>query len=265
MKIGIVGDFLQDRYWVGSVGGLSAEVPVPVVKIHSVFDVPGGSGNVCANLRSLGVDARVVFKADELTHPIKNRLIVDGQQIARWDQTDWCEPLGVGDLLELAECDAVVVSDYGKGSISPEIVEVLRETTLPLFVDTKRDPSPWIGTQAVLFPNLKEYNQYKDRYDWISKVVLKRGQDGVMLMEFGHPVLSRASVVKNLVSVCGAGDTVLAGFVHTYLAGCNLDYCLEYAMAAASVVCGKMFTATATEDEIQKVLHNTNPDLVPEM
>jgi bifunctional ADP-heptose synthase (sugar kinase/adenylyltransferase) len=255
MKVGIIGDNLIDRNWVGTLGGLSAEVPVPVVKIHSVFDQPGGAGNVRACLRALGVDAVCLARTDVVSYPVKNRLFVGVQQIARWDQTDYCQPFQVEDLLVLADCDGIVVSDYGKGSVSPEVVEVLRETTLPLFVDTKADPSPWIGSQAVLFPNQKEFDLYKEKYAWINKVVLKQGEAGVTFLEYGHPVLRRPSVVEGLpLSVCGAGDAVLAGFVNCWLAGCNLDYCLEFSMASAAVVCGKPFTATATWDEVQQVL-----------
>ncbi len=261
MKIGIVGDCLIDRYWIGETSRISPEAPIPVVKITGKLDLPGGAANVRANLRSLGRDAVVLFKTGNQNYPIKNRLIVENAQIARWDENDWCEPLGRGDLLALVDCGAIIVSDYGKGSITEEVIQVLRETPVPVFVDTKGDPSKWIGNKEDLwmFPNQKEFTQFEREYGWLANVILKQGKNGVSYLQFGRPLAWRPAAIVSPVSVNGAGDTVLAGFVDTYLAGCELGYCLEFAMAAAGVVCQKPYTAVATIDEIQKVFSVYSP------
>lgn len=249
MKICVLGDVLIDRYWIGEVKGLSAEAPIPTILIQSKFDLPGGAGNLQANLEALGLEVDLLLP-EFPQYPVKNRLMVGNRQVARWDEEDWCVALAKDDLWGLLDCNGVMVADYGKGSITPEIVEVLRSTTLSLFVDTKSDPSPWIGSEAYLFPNRKEWEQYEEAYKWISKVVLKRGVDGVALLEYGHPVLHRPSLVENPVSVCGAGDTVMATFGVGLLQGLPLDRCLELAMQAAKVVCEKPYTSVVSPEEL---------------
>jgi bifunctional ADP-heptose synthase (sugar kinase/adenylyltransferase) len=248
MKIGVIGDSFLDRYWLGKVKGLSAEAPIPKIEITNVFDCPGGAANVRLNIEALGGDVKMLFKGDKdlPNYPIKNRLITeDNLQLARWDERDWCLPLANEDLLPLIDCDAIVVSDYGKGSVGENIVKILRNTSLPLFVDCK-DPRPWIGSRAIMFPNLKEFKEFAEDYSWFEKVVLKQGKEGISLVEYGNIVLTRPSLTKNVVSVCGAGDTVMAAFVVQFLRGSCFDYCLSWANAAAAVVIEKPFTSLAT-------------------
>ncbi|TGE27780.1 hypothetical protein C9F07_02095, partial [Salmonella enterica subsp. enterica serovar Poona] len=56
----VVGDVMLDRYWYGPTCRISPEAPVPVVKVNTVEERPGGAANVAMNLASLGADARLV-------------------------------------------------------------------------------------------------------------------------------------------------------------------------------------------------------------
>lgn len=86
MKIIVVGDSFIDRYWVGSTNRISPEAPIPVVEVEYTRDFPGGAANVRENLRALGEDGLLLFKpaSSEQNYPIKNRLISNGVQLARW-------------------------------------------------------------------------------------------------------------------------------------------------------------------------------------
>jgi bifunctional ADP-heptose synthase (sugar kinase/adenylyltransferase) len=257
-KIIVLGDAFIDRYVVGSSKRISPEAPIPVVEVEMTLDFPGGAANVRENLRSLGEEGLMLYKAinDPQNYPVKNRLMCGDTQIARWDERDWCEPFTRADLLPLLEADAIIVSDYGKGSVSKEVIQVLRETSLPLFVDTKGDPGGWIGSDAVMFPNLKEYKEFEEKYSWFPKVVLKCGSEGLKLLEYGKVVLSRPAKARFVKSVNGAGDTVLVAFVVALLGGCDLDYCLEFANAAAAIVVEKPFTASVTFEEVENRLYS---------
>jgi bifunctional ADP-heptose synthase (sugar kinase/adenylyltransferase) len=259
-KIAVIGDAFIDRYWCGETHRVSPEAPLPVVSIQSVFDLPGGAANVRMNLRSLGADAVMLFRglAQPQNYPVKNRLMVGGVQLARWDENDWCEPFGRVDLLAIADCDAVVVADYGKGSISEEVIQILREVTIPIYVDTKRDPSPWLGSNAVMFPNKSEYEKYRNVYEWFPQVVLKCGKEGIQHVQFGRTVLSRASLATQVVSVNGAGDTVIAAYADMALAGGDVSSCLDWANAAAAVVVGKSYTSVATIEEVEEMYNRTH-------
>lgn len=242
----VIGDAFVDRYHLGTSTRLSPEAPIPVVGIDYTFDIPGGAANVRANLISLGENGKMLFPSlsKPQNYPIKNRLLSSNIQIARWDEKDYCFPFQREDLLPLLEADAIIVSDYGKGSVSKEVIQILRDYRGPLFVDTKKDPTDWIGSNAILFPNLKEYNEFQSSYEWFPQVVLKQGSEGLALVEFGKVVLHRPAMARFVTSVNGAGDTVIAAFVSSFLSGANLDYCLEFANAAAAISVEGEFTTT---------------------
>ena len=131
LRVAVVGDFMKDIYHIGEAVGLSAEVPIPVVKVRKTLCFPGGAGNVARNLGELGVETLWFGGGGE---PVKHRLMVGDHQIARWDENDVCTP--VMGLERLREVDAIVVADYGKGSIDKYTIEAIRKTQgIPVFVD----------------------------------------------------------------------------------------------------------------------------------
>jgi len=251
-----MGDAFVDRYHISTSCSLSAEAPIPVCKVGMVKEFHGGALNVKMNLLSLGAEAYYLYPPLPTQHfPIKNRLMFGDSQLARWDEEDWCPPYQKVDLLTLLDgYDALVVSDYGKGSITKEVIQILRDVSqnIPVFVDTKCDPSPWLGSEAILFPNLKEYKQFEQGYGWFPKLVLKKGEEGVSLLEYGTAVLSRPSLVDYVVSVNGAGDTLLAAFVIATLSGSSLNYCLEWSQAAAAVAVENPYTYSPSVEEVDE-------------
>ena len=262
--IGVVGDVFVDRYWIGQERGLSAEAPIPIVDVWEKQEFPGGAANVVANLQALGRNSRLIntkqppVEADWRV-PIKNRLMAGDVQVARWDERDWLPALQREDLLDLLDVEAVIVSDYGKGTITDEIVEILAGVRFPIFVDTKKDPVKWIGSEAILFPNMKEYSQFKDHYDWLGNVVLKCGGEGMRYLQYGKLVAQWPSFAENVKCVNGAGDTVIAAFADIYCQTKeNVDRpifnTLKWSNAAAASVVAKPFTSTTTIEEIHDIL-----------
>jgi bifunctional ADP-heptose synthase (sugar kinase/adenylyltransferase) len=258
MKIYVLGDYGLDNYLIGKVRGISAEVPIPVVTVQGKYTLPAMAGNVAANLTSLAPPGVEVIKlrasgaTTSTACPVKNRLVVEGgHQIARWDENDTCDAYSVGDLVPLMHADAIVVADYGKGSVTPDLVKLLAGCAAPIFVDTKADPTPWIGSKAILFPNLAEYRQFEEQYQWIERVVLKLGAQGVAYMEFGQVLLTRPSKAAFVQCVNGAGDTVLAAFTLAALSGVPVTDCLAFSQAAAALVVeGDVLQRTTTLDAI---------------
>ena len=250
----VIGDKFIDRYHIGMVRSISAEAPIPIVDIQETKDFLGGSANVLNNLMAMaGEQAQTVWGHISQQTPIKNRLVTtDNLQLARWDEDDTCDPLYPGDFETLGEIQAVVVSDYGKGSVTPELVAWLVSLDLPLFVDTKQDPLPWMGAQDItLFPNRTEYTRYQSSYEWFPKVCLKRGAEGLAWVEYGRVIFSVPSDTTQVVSVNGAGDTVLAAFVVSQiLRGEGIVFSVREANRAAGLVVGKPFTAIVTREEM---------------
>lgn len=242
----VLGDHFEDVYWIGSATRLSPEAPIPVVSITETKSFPGGAGNVENNLRVLGAEVGGVHHSSPA---IKNRLIVDGHHLARWDQWDTQAELSAQQIRRLV-VDGIIISDYNKGAITYEVVEAIAAKGLPTFIDTKRDPRFFdIIMNPIFFPNSKEYTAYLEGFCVQPKVVLKRGELGMQYQEFGKVLYDYPSTARRVVSVCGAGDTVVAAFAYGYLVG--LPDPLAFANDAAAVVVGKPYTATASMKEIQ--------------
>lgn len=242
MRVVLFGDLGVDRYLICKPRGLSAEAPVLILDQMREVSLPGMAGNVGANLQALGVEGRLVRGVGNI--PAKNRLMTaDGHQLLRFDVKDVCEEIKLEDISETLieeKPEAIVVADYGKGSISQKVASwictLAGET--PVFIDTKRDPSVWMAAEtSILFPNQTEYAQFMEAYNWFPHVILKQGSWGLSYMQFGKVVVSRPALAKHVQSVNGAGDTVLAAVVASWSKTGSVVEMMEFAnMAAACVV-----------------------------
>ena len=254
-RVLVVGDAMVDRYHTGTARRLSPEAPIPVVKIVRTFDLPGGAGNVKANLESLGCE--VVLEGGEGT-PVKNRLMVGDQQIARWDEEDQVQPAKLAYYIDtkdtnILRIDAVVVADYAKGAVVLSDLRRLHQShpTIPFFIDTKRSPREFEGIPATFFPNNVEYEQFRDVYVSLPNVVWKKGSKG--MTEYGPNSVRNVCARKVTVrSVNGAGDTVLAAYVYATL--CAPADPLEFANAAAALAVAQPYTSTVTVRGVKTLL-----------
>lgn len=252
--IAVFGDSFVDSYWLGEATRLSPEAPIPVVKIHDYKTFPGGAGNVSLNLRSLRVNTLSAPPRAVTIHvPTKHRLMAGPHQIARWDQNDEQAELELN-LINFVRANAVIISDYGKGSITYAVIEAIAALSLPTFIDTKRSPRDFdIIEFPYFFPNQKEYEAHLNDYRLQPHVILKRGPLGIEYQNFGRVHQSLPTYARNVVSVCGAGDTVIAAYAYAQVGTDRTDI-LEFANAAAAVVVEKPYTATATIEEINGIL-----------
>ncbi len=192
-RVLVVGDLMLDQYVRGTVGRISPEAPVPVVRVTGESHIPGGAGNVVNNLASLGAAVSVVGVVGEdsagarlLEHfrgrgvdvggvcvdverqtTQKCRVIAERQQVVRFDR-ETPGPLthaGESRLLaslaeELPKAEAVILSDYGKGVIGPRLlakaISACRKRGIPVTVDPKPEHfSRYKGVTCVT-PNTAE-------------------------------------------------------------------------------------------------------------
>lgn len=261
-KILVAGDFMLDAYTIGKARRISPEAPVPVVHVVEEKQLPGGAGNVVLNLLNLSADVVALgrvgedFAGDSIISilqekgaetdaiavepryrtPIKNRIIADGQQIARVDhekispvseeiQTEIFNKL---DAL-MNNVNMVALSDYGKGFLTDKMIRTLldkaKEKNILSIADPKgQDFTRYYGVD-IIKPNLSEAYAAAGlpssaSLDDVAKrilektgaklILLTRSQDGISIFtnegeRFDFPVKARQ--VKD---VTGAGDTVLA-------------------------------------------------------
>lgn len=191
-----IGDIMLDRYVYGAAERLSPEAPIPVLRKSREKEVPGGVGNVVANLADLGakvsvlsvigddeagrslcrlVQARTGSSAGLVVDParpttVKTRFVAGQQQLLRVDDEETRAVSGdtardIGQRLAAAvdECDVVVLSDYAKGVLSRETVAhaiaLAASAGKPVIVDPKiRDFSFYRGA-SVITPNRKELEE----------------------------------------------------------------------------------------------------------
>lgn len=262
-RIAVIGELMWDKYWIGEATRLSPEAPVPVVKILETKELMGGAGNVVMNLRALGAEAPLYHTwakeigLQTIAHmPVKNRLMVGPVQLARWDEYDRVEAFWPDDHPNLPKpgaldnVDVVIISDYGKGAfaITTAVQRVLGDFSGPILVDTKQDPKHFFGwnndPRVTFFPNRAEATAFRQSYA-TCKCVYKLGPDGIEYNKVRYP-----SKVKDLVSVNGAGDTVIAAYAYKIATGAGPVEAIDFALAAAAVVCAKPLTATASVSEI---------------
>jgi bifunctional ADP-heptose synthase (sugar kinase/adenylyltransferase) len=195
--------------------------------------------------------------------PKKTRVIIDGVQVARIDEYDSCQPYtGLPPL----QNQVIVVSDYGKGAMNAEqVLKIIETRPKKIYINTKF-PAPnfqCLDMEGQSSPNLPpttwlcnfaEYKESQTFYDNQEHVYITKGQGGVEYKEFGRRKDKETSKAKKVVSVCGAGDVVLAALVVYDLPNIPVQIHsrgrLDFAMYAAGVAVSQPYTHCPTFKEI---------------
>lgn len=222
-KILLIGDNGTDVYQFGVVERISPEAPVPVFIPKHKEERPGMAGNVYANLVSLGCSVDIVCGHSST----KTRLIDSRskQQILRIDDDVKSIPIV---NVDVTGYDAVVISDYGKGVVSYELIEKIIESKILTFVDTKKtDLSRLQGAWVKI--NEDEYSKIRSE---CTGLIVTKGANGAEVIH--HEISSRPPKVE-VVDITGAGDTFLAAMVYMYLKTKDISIAIKFANCAASV------------------------------
>lgn len=323
-KILVVGDLILDEYILGTVSRISPEAPVPVVFQEESFYRPGGGANVATNLKSLGAEVFLVGRrgADlegkillrELTRrrlstqgiwvdpdsptSLKTRIIAQHQQVVRVDREhnrDMKSSLNqklisfLGNIIP--SVDALILSDYGKGTINPELIGkvsfLAHQHNKVIIIDPKVEHFSYYRGVTAITPNKKEAEnairniKISDRqgtalaiqtdrlntngeinraglelvkYLDLECLLLTLGQQGMKLFERGKPPVNIPTTAQEIYDVSGAGDTVVAVFTLALTAGASKRQAAELANRAAGVVVGKLGTVAITKTELQEAL-----------
>lgn len=297
-RILVVGDVMLDRYWFGDVSRISPEAPVPVVRVERLEERPGGAANVARNCAALGarVSLLSVVGADEagqalarllaassidaslhedaqLNTTVKLRVIGRQQQLLRID----FENAPTHEVLQaklaeygqrLADCDAVILSDYGKGGLTHigEMIRLARAAGKPILVDPKGDDYARYAGVSVITPNRAELREvvgrWRDETDLreraqklrtdldIGALLLTRSEEGMSLFT-ADGVIAEPALAREVYDVSGAGDTVIATQAVMMASGAGIADAMRMANKAAGVVVGKLGTATCSLAELQ--------------
>jgi D-beta-D-heptose 7-phosphate kinase/D-beta-D-heptose 1-phosphate adenosyltransferase len=237
-KILLIGDNCTDVYQYGTVDRISPEAPVPVFKFSHEEQRPGMAGNVCNNLVALGCNVYSVYGENST----KTRLIDirSKQQIVRIDNDVVSTPPSIP--YSLTGYNAVVISDYNKGTVTYELIENLRNTfDGPIFVDTKKTDLARLEGCIVKI-NSFEFSQIKTR---CSNLIVTLGPEGA---DWNNKIFP-APVVE-VSDVCGAGDTFLAALAYWYIHSRDMEQAIKFAVRASAVTVQRLGVYAPSLEEI---------------
>jgi D-beta-D-heptose 7-phosphate kinase/D-beta-D-heptose 1-phosphate adenosyltransferase len=243
MKILLVGDNGIDQYQFGTVTRISPEAPVPVLNYSHTVTKPGMAANVRDNLERLGVEVDFVHGVKTC---IKTRVIDQktGQHIVRIDQDIPSRAVKI-DYTDINKYNAVIVSDYNKGSVEYETIEQLRKNyTGPIFVDTKKsDLARCEGCYVKI--NQLEFEAAKT---FPTELIVTLGRDGVRYQE--HKI---STPQVEAFDVCGAGDTFLSALAYNYVLSGDILAAIRFATRAASVTIQHIGVYSPSLTEIEQI------------
>jgi D-beta-D-heptose 7-phosphate kinase/D-beta-D-heptose 1-phosphate adenosyltransferase len=310
-RVLVIGDVMLDQFIWGRVTRISPEAPVPVVEFERESFMPGGAANVARNLTALGAHAEQfgTVGIDDAAKKLKTLLQADGvetqgllpvrglmttrkvrvvahqQQIARVDRENRGEldPKLVRRILDtvderLPEVDAIIVGDYGKGVVTQELLDGLKERCRARGIWLSLDPKPThhldLTSLSLITPNRKEAFELAAARDGHRStnpledkalmgvcekllttlrpalLLITLGDQGMLLCQRSHSPYHIPTVAQEVFDVSGAGDTVIASFTLAIAAGASPVEAAIFSNHAAGVVVGKVGTATVSPQEL---------------
>ena len=244
MKVLLIGDSCEDRYFYGDVKRLNPEAPVPILEYKRGVTSKGMVLNVRENLMSFGVEVYLSTHPEEI---IKTRYIDEksNQQIMRYDEESKIKPLSFDFPKEWNnEYDALVISDYDKGFITQEkLFELSNWFQGPVFIDTKK-----ICIPGNAFIKVNESEFKKITHFIPDNMIITKGGEGT---EYQGKLYPAEKV--NVFDVVGAGDTFLAALTYGYLKYGRIEEAIPLANKAAAVAVSHRGTYVLTEEDVQKL------------
>ncbi len=320
----VIGDVMLDTFVDGSVDRISPEAPIPVLRHQNTRHMPGGASNVARNLAHLGAQVTLIgitghdgpremlidcLAAEPAITPhliadptrpttTKTRFMAKGHQLLRVDDEN-INPVSADSMTQMASAilsaldtaNVVILSDYDKGVIQPNLITLLtnhpRRADFTILADPKQPDIRIYDGVDILTPNLSEFDyfcQYQNitipqKRDTgasdinavdhtaqellgltsIGAMITTMSADGILISQKNTPLFHSQSMARAVFDVSGAGDTVIAHFAATISAGANITEAAILANLAAGIVVGKSGTVTVTPGEVLASIHQQQP------
>jgi D-glycero-beta-D-manno-heptose-7-phosphate kinase len=318
LTVTVLGDLVADEFVFGEISRVSREAPVLILKHRDRTVVPGGGANAVYNLAELGVNVlpvgivgtdepgKLLIKAFRHKHiPVigvlkdksfttvtKTRILAgmthsSRQQVVRIDREPSEEPnqhlkreLVLAAINYSRASDALLISDYGYGAASPQILNAVRQKgnlRIPITLDSRYRMLEYSGATAATpnEPEIEEALGIKIGQNWsrltqageqimdrmkLQSLVITRGRDGLVAFNKRHkPVDIPIHGSDEVADVTGAGDTVIATLTAALAAGASTEEAAHLANYAGGIVVMKRGTATISQAELLNVLESAVP------
>jgi D-beta-D-heptose 7-phosphate kinase/D-beta-D-heptose 1-phosphate adenosyltransferase len=304
-RIMVIGDVMLDEYIWGKVSRISPEAPIPVVHVQKENALPGGAANVANNIIALGgkvflagllgkdanaakikrllkaegVDTGLLLTDQNRPTITKTRVIAHSQHVVRIDReihrpiSEKMEERLIGAILErMAEMDAVILSDYNKGLLTPKLMSSVighaRKRNLIITGDPKPENIMLFSGATLISPNQSEAERSVHiKIDNEKKllaagqkllemlgseaILITRGEEGMSLFERGGKVSHVPTVAREVFDVSGAGDTVISTLTLALAGGGSFQEAAVAANCAAGITVAEIGVATTTQTELK--------------
>jgi len=307
MQVWVVGDLMLDEYVMGAVERISPEAPVPIVRVRDTEHRLGGAANVARQVAAFGasvslagvigddatgddflrlcavsnIDKRAVIRLPERRTTRKLRVLGHSQQLLRldWEDVKPCAPQAtvrmVSRLAEGARPQAIILSDYAKGVLTPETIAsvIALRGEAPVVVDPKhRDFTRYRGATTIT-PNLRELEaaagQTLDvddakaiaaaarplaRAAGLEAMVVTLGDRGMLVVPLQGQDVAVPAIQRAVYDVTGAGDTAISVLALSLAARASLLEAAQLANAAAGVSVGQIGAVAVDATSIRDAL-----------
>jgi len=310
ITVTVLGDMVADEFIFGEISRVSREAPVLILRHRERTVVPGGGANAVNNLADLGVNVlpvgivgnddagRLLLRSFRHKHiPVtgirkdknyptvtKTRILAGmphtwRQQVVRVDREPEVVPgshvtreLILAARQYLRASDALLVSDYGYGAATPQILTAARAkgptSSIPVVLDSRHRMLEFSGVTAATpnEPEVEEALAVHIGQDWnslcsagaeiisrmkLQSLIITRGRDGMVAFSGKHKPLNIPVFGSDQVTdVTGAGDTVIATFTAALAAGATAEEAAHLANYAGGIVVMKRGTATVSQQEL---------------
>ncbi|MBP7796253.1 MAG: D-glycero-beta-D-manno-heptose-7-phosphate kinase [Elusimicrobiales bacterium] len=317
-RIAVIGDVILDKYVFGKVRRISPEAPVPVLEIENEKTTFGGAGNVANNISELGakcylvsvigrddtaselisllnekknIDTGYIVQSNDQKTIKKTRIVAEHQQIVRVDreikfsysQSIKNKFISSIDSVIKNGIDAIILSDYGKGVLSKEIINysigVANKNRIPIFVDPKIEHFFSYKKITSMTPNIMEafagmrMIESREQSDIenigrkilrelsLKSLIITQSEQGMTVFDNFKKSLKITHIptnAKEVYDVTGAGDTVISVLALGYSVSKDILLSSVISNYAAGIVVGKLGTATASVNEIKEAIKNEN-------
>lgn len=308
-KILVIGDVMLDEYIVGENYHISDEAPVAILKVDEFVPKLGGAANVANNIKELGGEvllcgaigkltghsaARFLEEMDKrnlstslivegcMKTTTKSRVIIKNQQVARFDYEESILPSQIKDEIiqrvkkvNFDEIGIIVVSDYKKGIVCQEIMDIIKNTGINIVIDPKPGNERYYHDSFCLTPNLREFNiltknefhinqlsdielaakNYKNILN-LKNLVITLGDRGALCCSDEKSVLISNEIVE-VSNTIGAGDTFISALSYEIMNGKDIFESTRIANVAASIVVSKKYTGICSMEEVYKHLNRS--------
>lgn len=307
MQVIVIGDAMVDTYLWGKVERVSPEAPIPVVSVTKRENRLGGAANVSLNLQALGAtpilfsviggDERGkkfrkllekrnlscdgVFIDPQRNTTVKNRVISNGQHIARVDEetTELISSeleialiASISKVIENKKIDVIVFVDYDKGVVTKNLFEkinqIAKEKGIPTAVDPKKRNFHNYKDISLFKPNFKEFvdgtglplikgdlealkiaaDEFKQKQNF-KLIFVTLSELGVFISN-GVKDQYFPAVIRYIADVSGAGDTVISVASLAMAAGLPPKTMALMSNLAGGLVCEKLGVVPIDKDQL---------------